>query len=233
MDVAASFVAYGQSAEAVEPGEAALDHPAMPAEFFFAVDTSACNAGEYTAAAASVAASSIVIALVGVAFVGPLLRTAGLATNGGYCIEHVFEHGAVMNVSAGQPNRERNAAPVCHRMPLRAWFAAIRWVWARGGPPFLAGMEEESTQTRLKSIRFALRRRRSSSRCNLSQTPASCHSPQTPPAGDARPQPSSGGKFSHGMPVRSTNRMPLRAARSGTRGRPHAALTQAPAVSSQ
>jgi hypothetical protein len=34
------------------------------------------------------------------------------------------------------------------------------------------------------------------------------------------PQPSSRGKYSHGVPVLSTNRIPVRAARSLIRGRP-------------
>ena len=220
MYVAASFIAYGKSAKAVEPGEAAFDDPAVSAELFFAVDASASNARQHTAAATSVAAAPVIVALVGVAFFGPLLRTAGFPADSRYGVEHVFEHGAVMNIGAGQPNRERNAAPVCYQVPLRARLAAIRWIWARGGPPFLAGMHEESAQTRLKSIRFALRKRRSSSRCNVSQTPASCHSRRRRQQVTPEPQPSSGGRSSQPIPVRSTNSIPLRAARSGTRGRP-------------
>ncbi len=87
-------------------------------------------------------------------------------------------------------------------------------------PPFFAGIDDKSTQTRLKSILFAPRRRRRSSSCNLSQTPASCQSRSRRQQVTPEPQPSSGGKSSHAMPVRSTNRIPLSAARSEMRGRP-------------
>jgi hypothetical protein len=105
-------------------------------------------------------------------------------------------------------------------MPFRPRLAAIRWIWARGRPPFFAGIDDQSTQTRLKSSLFAPRRRRSSSSCNLSQTPASCQSRSRRQQVTPEPQPSSGGKSSHAMPVRSTNRIPLSAARSEMRGRP-------------
>ena len=125
-----------------------------------------------------------------------------------------------MDVSTCQPRGQRNTAPVCHKMPSRPRLAAIRWIWARGRPPFFAGIDDESTQTRLKSSLLAPRRRRSNSSCNLSQTPASCQSRSRRQQVMPEPQPSSGGKSSHAMPVLSTNRIPLSAARSEMRGRP-------------
>ena len=86
--------------------------------------------------------------------------------------------------------------------------------------PLFAGIDDKSTQTRLKSSLLAPRRRRSNSSCNLSQTPASCQSRSSRQQVMPEPQPSSGGKSSHAMPVRSTNRIPLSAARSEMRGRP-------------
>jgi hypothetical protein len=120
------------------------------------------------------------------------------------------------HLSAARPVEYRAG----HKMPFRPRLAAIRWIWARGGPPFFAGIDDESTQTRLKSILLARRRRRSNSSCNLSQTPASCQSRRRRQQVTPEPQPSSGGKSSHAMPVRSTTRIPLSAARSEMRGRP-------------
>ena len=137
MDVAAAFVSNGESAEAVEPGEAALDHPAVPAKLFFAVDAAAGNSWQDTAAATCLPTAWIVIALVRMAFFRPPLRPTWLSANGRYGIEHLLEHGAVMDIRAGQPHRERNAAPVGHQVPFRARLAAIRWIWARGRAPFL------------------------------------------------------------------------------------------------
>ncbi len=81
-------------------------------------------------------------------------------------------------------------------------------------------MDALSTQVRLQSIRSASRSHRSSSRCRRSRTPTRCQSrnrrQQVTP--EAHPVPS--GSISHGMPVHSTDRMPIRAAPSGTSGLP-------------
>ena len=136
MDVAASFVAYGKAPKTAEPGKAALNHPAMFAELFFAVDASTGNARQDTAAMTGVPAARIIIALVGVTLFRATLRTAGLSAEHRYGVEHLLEHGAVVNIGAGEPHGEWNAAPIRFHVPLRARLAAIRWIWARGRAPF-------------------------------------------------------------------------------------------------
>ena len=66
-------------------------------------------------------------------------------------------------------------------------------------------------------------RRRSSARrvsCKRRQTPARSHSTKRRQHVLPEPHPISGGNICHGNPPRSTNRMPVSAARSETRGRP-------------
>ncbi len=220
VDVGTALISCGQTPEAIEPCEGAFDNPSMTTEFFFALDALARNTRKDAPLAAGVAATGVIISFVGMALVGPSLRAAGLSSNRRNGVEHVRKHCAVMDVGTCQPRGQWNTAPVCHKMPFRPRLAAIRWIWARGRPPFFAGIDDESTQTRLKSSLFAPRRRRSSSSCNLSQTPASCQSRSRRQQVTPEPQPSSGGKSSHAMPVRSTNRIPLSAARSEMRGRP-------------
>jgi len=220
VDVGAALISYGETPEAIEPGEGSFYDPTMPAELFLALDALAGNTREDPALAASFAATGVIISFIGMALVGPSLRAARLSANRRNGVEHVGKHCAVMGVGTCQPHGQWNTALVCHKVPFRPRLAAIRWIWARGRPPFFAGIDEESTQTRLKSILFAPRRRRSSSSCNLPQTPASCQSRSRRQQVTPEPQPSSGGKSSHAMPVRSTNRIPLSAARSEMRGRP-------------
>ncbi len=220
VDVGAPLISYGETPEAIEPGEGAFDNPAMSPELFLALDALAGNTQADAALTASFAATGVIISFVGMALVGPSLQAAGLSANRRNGVEHVRKHRAVMDVGACQPRGEWNTAPVCHKMPFRPRLAAIRWIWARGRTPFFAGIDDKSTQTRLKSILFAPRRRRSNSWCKLSQTPASCQSRIRRQQVTPEPQPSSGGKSSHAMPVRSTNRTPLSAARSEMRGRP-------------
>jgi hypothetical protein len=125
-----------------------------------------------------------------------------------------------MGVGAGQQESERDAAPVCDEVPLGASLSAVRRVWPGSGAPLLAAMDALSTQARLQSIRSAWRKRRSNSRCSRSHTPASCQSRSRRQQVTPDPQPISRGSISHGTPERSTKRMPLKAAREGTAGRP-------------
>jgi hypothetical protein len=53
-----------------------------------------------------------------------------------------------------------------------------------------------------------------------SQTPAFCQSRRRRQQVIPEPQPICGGNISHGMPVMSTNKMPVRTARSAMGGRP-------------
>jgi len=220
VDIGSPLISYGQAPEAIEPREGAFYHPSMAAELFLAFDALAGDARQNTALAAGFATTRVIISLIGMALAGAPLWAARLAANRWDGVQHVLKHHTVMYIGASQLGCERNAAPVGHKMPFRPRLAAIRWIWARGRPPFFAGMDDESTQTRLKSIRLALRRRRSNSCCNRSQTPASCQSRSRRQQVTPEPQPSSGGKSSHAMPVRSTNRIPLSAARSQMRGLP-------------
>ena len=45
MQVGPSFVAHGQAPELVQPGEGALDHPAVPSQLLAALDATPCHAG--------------------------------------------------------------------------------------------------------------------------------------------------------------------------------------------
>jgi hypothetical protein len=174
VDVGSALIAYGETPEAIEPCEGAFDDPSIPTELFLALDALARNTREHAAFAVSVAVTGVIICSVGTALVWPSLRSAGLSANRRNSVEHVRKHRAAMDVSTCQPRGQWNTAPVCHKMPFRPRLAAIRWIWVRGKPPFFAGIDDESAQTRLKSILFAPRRRRSSSSsiCSRHQPPA-------------------------------------------------------------
>ena len=120
----------------------------------------------------------------------------------------------VRSAASGSP------AALDHNMALRARFAAIRGVRADGLAPLLAGMLAESRRGPAPVDRSASPRRSSSTWCSRSHTPASCQSRSRRQQVMPEPQPISWGSISQGMPVFSTKMMPVRAARSGTRGRP-------------
>ena len=220
MDVDPTFVADGKPSEAVEPGEAALDDPSMPTKLLLGFDAAPGDARLHATTAAGASAPTVVVGLVGVQLVWPAPWPATLACHGRHGIEHRFERHAVVDVGPGQPEAERGAACVGDQMTFCAGPASIRRVRPGFGTPLLAAIDELSTQARLQSMRSASRRRHSSSPCRLSHTPAACQSRNLRQHVTPDPQPNSAGSLSHGMPVRSTNRMPVSAARAGTGGRP-------------
>jgi hypothetical protein len=109
---------------------------------------------------------------------------------------------------------------VGHNVALRARFAAIRRIRAGLVAPLFAGTLAESSAARSQSMPL---RSPNSSRiawCSARQTSACCQSRKRRQHVTPLPQPISRGSISHGMPLRSTKRMPASAARFGTRGRP-------------
>ncbi len=126
----------------------------------------------------------------------------------------------VVDVGRRVPHRERDAASVDHNVALRALFAAIRRVRAGLFAPPGAGTAAESKEALPQSMRLASPRRSSRVSCKRAHTPASCHSFRRRQQVMPEPQPISWGSISQGMPVLSTNRTPVRAARSSTRGLP-------------
>jgi hypothetical protein len=220
MDIGPSLIAHGEAAKAVQPGERALDDPAMTTQALAGVDPLASDPDPDVPTAQRRAAARDVVALVGMQLPWALAAAPIGLPEGRDGIEQCLEDDGVVAVGPGQERSERDAIPVSHKMALRARFAAIRRVRTDGFAPLLAGMLALSREARLQSMRSASPSRSSSSRWSRSQTPASCQSRNLRQHVTPEPQPSSGGSISQGMPDFSTKMMPVRAARSGTRGRP-------------
>ena len=129
-------------------------------------------------------------------------------------------HFRIMNIGSGVLHSQRDPLAVHNQMPLRAILAPIRGIRACFRPPKRARTEQLSMAEVDQSIPSA--KPNSSSRvCQIfCQTPAACQSRKRRQHVMPLPQPISRGRYSQGVPVLRTNRMPVRQARSGTRGRP-------------
>ena len=88
------------------------------------------------------------------------------------------------------------------------------------GCAFFAGTRKESSEARDQSSRPAPSNFSSKTRCSRSHTPACCQSRSRRQQDTPLPQPISCGSSFHGMPVLSTKRIPMRAARLLMEGRP-------------
>ncbi len=220
MDVGPALVAGGQPPELAEPRESTLHNPSVPPEPCAALDASPSDARLDMAAGQSPTAATMIISLVGVELAGPASGWSPRLPDGRYGIDHLFQYDAVVDVGSCQPDRERDALRIGEDVTLGARLAAIRRVGTCRRAPLLAATDALSRAARLKSMALRRPRRSRSTRWSLSQTPACCQSRKRLQHVIPEPQPISWGSISQGMPERSTNRRPVRAARSGTRGRP-------------
>lgn len=138
----------------------------------------------------------------------------------GDLVQQGQELGDVVAVPDGQRHRERDALAVGEDVVLAARPCAVDRAGPAFGPRRAARTWEESITARDQSSFFADRSFVSSTRCSWSHTSASFQAARRRQQVMPEPKPSSWGRYSHWIPVCSTNRIPHRACRSGTRGRP-------------
>ncbi len=102
VDVVASFPADAQAAEAVEPGDRALDDVAEGAQAGAVRLASFRDHGAYASLPEQAAVFVVVVAAVGQQCVGATAGSADPAGDGGNLVEQRLELGDVVAVAAGQ-----------------------------------------------------------------------------------------------------------------------------------
>lgn len=225
MDGRGALVADQQLVKAAEPSQRAFNHPAMSTEPLARVDTAPGDARSDVTGAQRAAAAPMIVGFVGVQFCGTTLRTASAAVSDRRDrVDQGLEDAAVVAVGAREFERKRDALGVGEKMAFGARTRTVGGIGAGKLAPFLAGTEAESMHARDQSSRSACASRSSSRRCSACHTPASCHSLSRRQHVIPEPQPISRGRYSQGMPLLSTKRIPVSAARSDTRGRPPSGL---------
>lgn len=220
MDVRAALIANLQPSKAVQPRMRALYDPAMTAEPLLRFNSLAGDPRCDPSSAQGRLVFSRLIALIRVQLDRALAGTSSRPLDRLDGIQGLLKHRGVVDVGSCQADRERDALSIDNKMPLCTLFAAIRWILPGFFAPPGAGTVEASMEARLQSIRSAWPNRSNKTWWRRSQTPASCQSRRRRQQVIPLPQPISWGSISQGMPLRSTKRMPVKAARFGTRGRP-------------
>jgi hypothetical protein len=220
MDISPPFIANLQPAIAIEPGQGPLHYPAIAPEALAGVNRTPCDARGDASLAQGLPTPREVVPLVRMQLVRSLSRSPMRTFDGPNGIDRRLQHSGVMHVGCRLRYGERDPVSVGHNMPLRARFAAIRWIRPGFGAPPGAGTLAESSDARDQLIWSACPSLSSSSWCTLCHTPASCQSRRRRQQVIPLPHPISWGSISHGMPLRSTNRIPVSTARFATRGRP-------------
>jgi hypothetical protein len=221
VNIVAFLVAESQPALDEEPEKYAFDYTAMFAQST-AVFGAAFGDKRFNAAVAQGLADFVfgVVGPIGKQFFGTATTAASGTLNGRDRVNQRDGSLRVVDVRAGVLDRQRNALAIADDVPLRAVFAAIRGIRTCLRPPKTARTEQLSTTALDQSISLASPSSSRNIRHTLSQTPAKCQSRSRRQQVMPQPQPISSGKYSQAQPLRSTNRMPVSAWRSGTRGRP-------------
>jgi hypothetical protein len=125
MDVGAVLVAGAQPFEGVQPGEAALDHPAAAAEPRAVGDSAAGDARGDAPGAQLAAVGVVVVAAVGEQLSRPTAGAATPAADRRHRVDQRDQLGDVVAVAAGQADRQRDASGVDDQVVLGAGPAAI------------------------------------------------------------------------------------------------------------
>jgi hypothetical protein len=220
MNINAALKAGTQLAKGGQPRVRALNHPAVPPKSVIALDASAGDTVPNTETLEVRAAPGEVIALVCMQLGGPAPRPARLAAHARQGVDQLLKDHRIMAIGPGDAKHQWDALAVRDEVALAAKFAPVRGVGPCVRAPRGLGTLAPSIQARLKSSLSALRSSVSNAKCRRCHTPAACQSRNRLQQVMPLPKPNSWGKCSHGVPVRSTNRMPFKACSSLSRGLP-------------
>jgi hypothetical protein len=138
VDVVAAVGADQKAAAVVEPGEGALDDPAVTAEAGAVLGLAASDQRLHAALPDPTAVLVVVVATVGEQRLGPSPGPADPAADRWHTVEQFDQLGHVVAVAAGECPRERDAAAVYEEVVLAAPPAAIDGARTRFRAPFFA-----------------------------------------------------------------------------------------------
>jgi hypothetical protein len=212
-----AIVPRSQTPEGIEPREVPLDDAGVPPEPFARFDAAARAPGNDPPRAAGAATLLEGVTPVGTHHPGAAARAAGAATRQGRNrIQHLLEPLAVIHIRRGEPDRERDAMGVDHKMALAARAAFVRWIRAEDVAPLFAATVDLCRAARLQSVSPAQLKSRSSSLCRRFQTPRIVQSLNRRQQVDPAPRWISVGSIFHASAVCSTKGMPVKACRLET-----------------
>jgi len=216
MDLGGALVADAESAMLVQPRDGAFDDPARRAQaaavHFFAGATILGDDRLDVADPHRHAVAMRAIAAVGLDGLGPSARGPALAAHRRDGVDHARQLRDVGHVGGRDPRGQGRALGVRDDLVFGAGFSAVGGIGPRQLAPPTARTLPLSITARDQSMALAAWSRASSSSCSFCQTPAACQSRNL--RQQVMPQhPNCAGRYSHGMPVRRTKRMPSRQAR--------------------
>jgi hypothetical protein len=140
--------------------------------------------------------------------------SAGIASTNAKASCESFRFAPVRRIASGIPRPSQIRWRLLPRFARSVGFGPV---WS---PPYTARMEQLSTTARDQSIWSSRASQSKSAKWIRSHTPVCCQSRRRRQHVIPDPHPSSCGSICQGIPLRRTKTMPVRHARSETRGRP-------------
>ncbi len=220
MNARTSFVSQVEPTKSMQPRERALDDPPRPPE------PAAVGLAAFGQLAGDPSPFELVAmrlrVITPVALNQPRLpqRPTGPAAQRRNAVHERQQLRHVVPVRRREARDNRNPVGVGKNMMFRPGLTAIGRVRSSFFPPRSARSEALSTTARARSSRPRRRNSVSKARWSRFHTPARCHRTRRRQHVLPEPTPISFGSIFHGMPLRSTKRIPVSTARSGIGLRP-------------
>ncbi len=215
------FITQFQSAEVAEPRKCAFNNVTR---FSQATAVSSAATGRQLGEnAARLGLSNIVFRTVGAVALEEKRLSPRLSphiSQSWQAIQQGNGNRIVVDVRRRHFYEQRNPVCICDQMTFAPTFSSVGWVGSGMHPPKTARTEALSMTARVQSIRADSPSALSNRRWTCGQIPRFVHSCNRRQHVTPLPQPNSSGTNRHGEPVLSTNTIPNRQFRSGTRGRP-------------
>jgi hypothetical protein len=220
MDVVPFFKTQAEASVLVKPSNRTFNDPPRRAESAAVFGVAFGDDGFNAFGAQCVAMRLGIVPAVALKAVGAATRSSAFAADRGNRLHQRKQLGHVMSVGGRQGEAQRDALRVGKKMVFAPRLPSISWIRPRLLPPKTARTDALSTTARDQSMASASLSRASSSSCTCCHMPACCQACRRRQQVMPLPQPISCGRYSHGIPVRNTKRIPVRACRFGIAGRP-------------
>ncbi len=215
-----SLIAHPQTAELMQPGDGAFNHPSGLAQIPAMLGTASGNLMQDATLLQRQAVSTTVVGTISLNTFGLFQRPSAFASHRRYTINQRHQLRNVMPVGLGQNDIDRDALRIDEKVVLAALLTAIGWVRSSFFPPCTDLTDELSATAREKSILSAARSLSSSTPCSFFHTPAFCQARSRRRQVMPEPHPISCGSISHGIPDCNRNRMPVNTRQSSSGLRP-------------
>ena len=209
VDVGTALEADPEPTELMQPRQRPLHNPAMNSETAAVRRVSFGQDGLDAASAQFLAVGFGIVAPIPLHGFGPASRVPDFPRDWWDRIYQGHQLRYVMGVGGAENRCQRNALRIRDDVVLAARLAPVGRVGARFSPPKTARTDALSTTARDQSIASASRNLASRTSWTFCQTPCSCHACKYRQHVMPEPHPISFGNISQGMPLRSTNKIPV------------------------